>query len=209
MPEAMPTTQPAAPVPSWAILLEQFYNQSGHPLPRIQSVEESQVPEPYKSLLVHSSDMTPTLEKFYGQPLGITVLNRELQSDSYLREVLLNLAGEGASSAEPKHVEYGVIRIFLNHFPPGARRFVLDQQKPLGSILKDEALPHSSWPQGYFRVEADARLAELLRLASPCELYGRRNILLDGSRHVLAEVIEILAPVDRPPARGETAELPA
>ncbi len=189
-----PASKPSAQSPPWAILLEQFYSQSGHPLPRILTVEEATVPEPYKTLLVHSSDMTPTLEKFYGQRIGISVLNRDLQSDFYLREVLLNL-----SEGESRPVEYGVIRIFLNHFPPSARRCILEQKRPLGTILHDEEIPHSSWPQGYFRIESDSRLASLLRIPAPCDLYGRRNILLDGSRHVLAEVIEILAPVD--PAR--------
>src|SRR5208337_3596481 len=48
--------------PSWAILLERFYAQMRLPLPRIEQVKENEVPEPYHRLLVHSSDMTPTLE---------------------------------------------------------------------------------------------------------------------------------------------------
>jgi hypothetical protein len=194
--DAMATTRPTAYTPSWAILLEQFYSQSGHPLPRIQQLNDTQIPQPYKSLLVHSSDMTPTLEKFYSQALGITVLNRDLQPDFYLREVLLNLAGDNAATNGARPVEYGVIRICLNRIPPAARRRVLEQQRPLGNILQGEAIPHISWPQAFFRVESDSRLTSLLRFQPPRDLYGRRNVLLDGSRHLLAEVIEILAPVD-------------
>ena len=194
--DSMSSSQPAAPIPSWAILLEQFYGRSGHSFPRIQEVQEIQVPEPYKGLLVHSADMTPTLEKYYGRPLGITVLNYELEYDFYLREVVLNIAGEAANGKALRVVEYGVIRIFLNRLSPSARRRVLEQQRPFGSILRDEAIVHSSWPQSFFRVESDARLASLLHTEAPRELYGRRNILLDGTRHALAEVIEILAPVD-------------
>jgi hypothetical protein len=37
----------------------------------------------------------------------------------------------------------------------------------------------------------------VLGLSEPSDLYGRRNVLLEGSRRLLAEVIEILAPVDQ------------
>lgn len=197
--EGMSASQPATPAPAWAVLLEQFYSQSGHSFPRIQAVDEAQIPEPYKRLLVHAEDMTPTLEKFYAQPVGITVLNFDLQSDFYLREVVLNVAGKSSSPPEQLSIEYGVIRIFLNRLTPAARRRVLEQRRPFGSILREEGIAHSSWPQSFFRVEADARLTSLLRIRQAQELYGRRNILLDASRHALAEVIEILAPVD--PAR--------
>jgi hypothetical protein len=43
-------------------------------------------------------------------------------------------------------------------------------------------------------------MSGVLRLRQPCALYGRHNILLDGSRRVLAEVIEVLAPVEQPQA---------
>ena len=38
------------------------------------------MPEPYKRLLVHCHDMTSTLETFYGSPMRITVLSRELEA---------------------------------------------------------------------------------------------------------------------------------
>ena len=37
-----------------------------------------------------------------------------------------------------------------------------------------------------------------LACGAPGFLYGRRNVLLDGSRRLLAEVIEVLAPVAKP-----------
>lgn len=179
-------------LPPWATLLEHFYHQAGMDLFPLQRLAPEEVPQPYKKLLVHSSDMTPTLEKFYGQWLGIRVLSRRREGDSYWREVVLNLQGQ------MKPVEYGVIRIFLDHFPAKARRMVLDEDQPLGTILRSEAIGHMSWPQVFFRAEADAHLSKWLRLHRPCSLYGRRNLLLDGSRRLLADVMEILAPVDHP-----------
>jgi chorismate-pyruvate lyase len=194
--EVAPAFHPAATGPAWANLLEQFYAQGGVPFPQLHRLADSQLPEPYKSLLAHCADMTPTLEKFYARTVGIQVLNHQLHADRYLREVVLQVPGpKGRGSLLP--IEYGVIRIFLDRLPAPARRRVLQQERPFGTILREENIVHSSWPQDFFRIEADARLAALLRTGGEAPLYGRRNLLLDGARHVLAEVIEILAPVDQ------------
>jgi len=158
-------------------------------LPALQELKAEEVPQPYRALLVHSSDMTPTLADFYGQTPRLRILTRELQDDSYKREVVLWLA------EDEQPVEYGVIRIFLHQLPPPARRLVLEEQRPLGDILQSEAIPHLSWPQAFFRLKADAHAGAALGLRRADFLYGRRNVLLDGSRHLLAEVIEVLAPV--------------
>ncbi len=179
----------AKSTPAWAALLERFYTRTGLSLPALQELTAAEVPEPYQALLVHSSDMTPTLAAFYGQAPRLRVLSREHRDDSYRREVVLWLAEDG------RPVEYGVIRIHLERFPLAARRLVLEEQRPLGDILHREAIPHLSWPKGFFRLKSDAHAGAALGLRRPEFLYGRRNVLLDGSRHLLAEVIEVLAPV--------------
>ena len=175
-------------VPPWAALLGRFYERTGLSLPLLREFKGEEVPQPYRALLVHSSDMTPTLERFYGQTLRLRVLSRERQDDSYKREVILWLA------QDTRPVEYGVIRIFLDRLPPTARRLVLEEQRPLGDILHGEAIPHLSWPQAFFRLKSDARAGAALGMRHAGFLYGRRNVLLDGSRRLLAEVIEVLAP---------------
>jgi chorismate-pyruvate lyase len=121
--------------------------------------------------------------------MRLSALTREQRDYTYLREVVLKTAGD----ARP--VEYGVIRISLDHLPQAARNWVLEEQRPLGNILQSEGIPHLSWPQAFFGVASDSHLSHVLYLSEPCTLYGRRNVLLDGSRRLLAEVIEILAPV--------------
>ena len=148
--------------------------------------EGDDVPPPYKDLLVHSADMTGTLERFYGKTVGLAVLSRELQKDSYLREVVLHV------DEEQRPVEYGVIQIYLRHFPATARRRVLEEQAPLGGILNSEAVGYLSWPQAFFCLESDAHIKTVLRLAQPSTLHGRRNVLLDGSRRLLAGPINFV-----------------
>jgi chorismate-pyruvate lyase len=178
------------PTPSWAVLLQRFYARRGLPLPRIEPLKPEGVPPPYHKLLVHSADLTPTLERFYERRLGLTVLRRETEGEEYLREVVLKLADGG------QFVSYGVIRICLGHLPGPARERVLQEQRPMGNILRSEGIPHLSWPQAFFRIHSDSHISLLLGLPQVCALYGRRNVLLDGARRLLAEVIEILAPVE-------------
>lgn len=178
-PEALP----------WATLLTRFYRRAGRSFPELRRLKGTEVPEPYRALLVHSNDMTPTLECFHGQPLSLRVLSRESVGREYLREVTLNLAESGTP------VEYGAIRIQLDVFPEAARERILEEQTPLGKILELESIPHVGWPQAFFRMRADERVAEHLGVEAGREVYGRRNVLLDGHRRMLAEVIEILPPV--------------
>ncbi len=187
---AAPCFSTAEHLPPSTALLECFYARTGLPLPRFDLLQGEDMPSPYRELLVHSSDMTPTLEAFWQRPMGLTVLSRAHEGESYLREVVLKAALEGWP------VEYGAIRIHLSHFPPRARQLVLQEQRPLGKILEIEAVAHLSWPQAFFRVQSDEHMANVLNLSEPSDLYGRRNVLLDGSRRLLAEVIEILAPVE-------------
>jgi len=44
--------------------LDEFYARAGLPMPSLQELTGKEVPEPYRSLLVHENDMTPTLEQF-------------------------------------------------------------------------------------------------------------------------------------------------
>ncbi len=171
--------------------LETFYSRSGLPLPRLEKLRVEEVPQPYRQLLVHSEDLTPTLERFYSQTLGLAVLNRWREDNSYLREVLLHLVESGAK------VGYGAIRIMLGHLPPSCVTRVLEEQAPFGSILNRQGIPHLSWPQAFFRAQPDVHMQRVLGLPQACPLYGRRNVLLDGSRRLLAEVVELLAPVAR------------
>ena len=178
----------ARPLPPWAALLQRFYEPAGLAAPVLEELKGTEVPQPYRALLVHSSDMTSTLASFYGETPRLRVLTRERRNGSYKREVVLWVT-EGA-----RPIEYGVIRIYLDRLPPAARQLVLQEERPLGDILNGEAIAYLSWPQAFFRLKSDAHAGAALGLRHPGFLYGRRNVLLDASRRLLAEVIEVLAP---------------
>lgn len=191
-----PAVAPAAcnggdTVPPWAALLHHFYRRQRLPFPRLTRVPPDALPRPFRRLLAHCNDMTPTLEAFHGEAVSLRVCDRQTVADSYAREVVLELATAGHP------VAYGAIRIHLDRLEPPARRSILEEREPFGAILQAEAVPHLCWPQAFFHVEADARMSRLLKLSHPGALYGRRNVVLDVQRQLLAEVIEVLAPAPR------------
>jgi chorismate-pyruvate lyase len=178
----------------WAALLGQFYRRLGLALPAMARLEANEVPQPYRRLLVHSNDMTPTLGTFHRSQIRLRVLGRECESNLYRREVVLLLEASG------KPVEYGAICIHLQHLPEAARRLVLAERLPFGQILEAEAIAHLSWPQTFFAVTSDEHMGRLIGADPSTPLHGRRNILVDGRRRLLAEVLEILAPVTETPS---------
>ena len=168
--------------------LLEFYQRAGESAPELIPIDGEDMPEPYRRLLVHADDMTPTLEQFHGARIHLRLINREETEAAYTREVILE-AGE-----ENKPVEFGAIAIHLEHFPVAARELILGESVPLGTILNDHSILHESCPQAYFQVQSDPLITEAFGLSESTGLYGRCNIHRDLQGNHLAEIVEILPP---------------
>jgi chorismate-pyruvate lyase len=171
--------------------LDDFYARSGEHLPPLSQIDAEAVPEPYRALLVHRNDMTPTLEKFHGADIHLRVLGRRRKDEEYFREVALLLDGSN------RPVEFGAIKINLALFTAPVREQILAEQRPLGHILAEHKVPHRSEPRAFFRLASDRLMNEALQLSGAQILFGRRNSLLDPQGRALAEIFEILPPVPR------------
>ena len=182
---------PRAKVESLTHPLDEFYALVGLPLPPLQRVDGQSLPQPYRRLLVHRNDMTPTLEAFYGEGLRLEVLRRRRRQGEYLREVVLRLEDSG------RPVEFGANRIRLDYFPPDARRAILEEREPLGHIMRDSAVKHTCQPNAFLRLASDRTINEALRLTGAHVLYGRHNCLFDPQGNLISEVVEILRPAAR------------
>jgi chorismate-pyruvate lyase len=149
-------------------------------------IPPQEVPQPYQKLLVHDHDMTSELADFHGDSISLTVLHSQLNDPIYLREVTLHTATTGAT------VEYGLIQILLDSFPPDLRPRILAGDTPLGTILTSSGLPFRSKPQGFFTVPAQ----ELDSIFPPSPtgkiLFGRYNHLVAGESTIFARILEIL-----------------
>lgn len=168
--------------------LDDFYLQESRALPRVHAIRGEQMPEPYKSLLVHFNDMTPTLETYHKESIYIEVLRHQQRGQFYFREVILRLE----NSDQP--VEFGAIKIDLSLFKSAARQLILEGHVPLGHIMEIQHINHQCRPKAFFELDADAFIGGALQTTVGQVLYGRRNSLLDENNVSLAEVVEILPP---------------
>ncbi len=168
--------------------LDEFYSRAGVALPRFELLAGADVPEPWRSLLVHPRDMTPTLEDHFDCDIHIEVLGRDRRGDAYFREVILRL------DRDDRAVEFGANRIALDLLPSVVRRLVLQEQLPFGHILKAHEMPHTGAPDAFFVVESDALMNRAFGLSGRNLLYGRHNTLRDMQGRPISEVVEILPP---------------
>jgi len=149
-----------------------------------QWVEEDEIPQPYRQLLCHDRDMTSTLGAFHGGEVTLKVFQSKRSGSQYLREVLLSVGD--------KPVEYGVILMYLDHFPPDLQERILGEREPLGSILNTGGLPYKSSPQGNLEFSTSDFIADIFPSAGSGSLFGRYNALLDSDGRFLARILEIL-----------------
>jgi chorismate-pyruvate lyase len=171
--------------------MDRFYEQAGLDLPPVMQIPGEEMPEPYRQLLVHQKDMTPTLEAYHGDPIHLRVRKWRLdENQAYWREVVLTLNGKGLP------VEFGAIVIYTQHFPAPAREAILEGYRPLGTLLREYQVEHRSRPRAFIRVEADAEIRKALGMSEPRSLYGRRNVMMGAGGTVLADILEILPPLE-------------
>lgn len=152
----------------------------------VEPIEPALIPEPYRSLLVHDSDMTPTLSAWWESPIALRPLVVFRDGDLLHRQVVLT------ADAGRIPVEAGAIRIHLKRFPPEALPVIVRGRQPLGAVLSEYRIPHVSDPQGFFRLPANRFLKEAFQDPRDQTLYGRCNRLSDAAGKTLAEVVEIL-----------------
>jgi len=168
--------------------LKEFYTRAGLALPHVEIVPGERVPEPYKTLLVHSNDMTPTLEGFHKSEIHLEILSRERRGDFYFREVVLRL------NHSEQAVEFGAIKIYVARFPEEAQDLILQEHVPLGHVLKECGVRHRTEAKAFLRVESDALINQAFGLDKPAELFGRKAVISNLQGRPLSEIVEILPP---------------
>lgn len=165
--------------------LDAVYRRVGVPIPRVRLVDAEDIPFPYRTLLVHTNDMTLTIERHFGAPIVVRALSTLLSGNWYTRRVLLAQAYSG------KPVEMGAIRINMKAFRPRTRRSILANHVPLGRILRDDGVDFESRPRAFFALEPNAEMMGVFWMREPRTLYGRRTeIYVDDAK--IGDIVEIL-----------------
>ena len=154
-----------------------------------EKIEPMDMPEPYRSLLVHEGDMTSRLEAHHECLIKVSRLRSSNNGKLYFREVMLQ------AEVDDKPTEYGAIEVNLNALPEEVRALVLQAQQPLGGILNDHRIPYSSAPRAFLKVVPDGPIVEAFGTVEADYLYGRSNVISGYNGDVIAQIVEILPPL--------------
>jgi chorismate-pyruvate lyase len=182
----------AAAEPDLLYPLSLFCRENARALPVFTVIEGAEMPDPYRTLLVHRGDMTSRLESHFGSALRLRVLHREATPSAYRREVLL------CTEKTSLPVEYGAIEINLTAFPDALRAAILEARQPLGGLLNSHGFAYRSEPRAFFRLAPDEMMNSLFDTSPATELYGRSNVLLGENGETLARIVEVLRPLGNP-----------
>ncbi len=169
-----------------------FYEKEARPLPQVEFIEGSAIPDTERGLLVHDRDMTSTLSRFYGAAIELEVVGREVSEDYLMRMVILRRADTH------RPVEFGAIGVRLEKFEGPIRDQIANGEAPLGALLEKYIIDYRSCPQGFFSVIADRRIGAALDEPESAKLYGRSNQLTDADGIVFADIVEVLPRAERP-----------
>ena len=165
--------------------LDFVYARAGVELPRVKPIDPSDIPLPYRSLLVHDTDMTLTLERHFGGRVSLRPLSTFALGPWYFRRVLL------AQQYTGRPVEMGAIRIKIAAFPERIQRQILKNDVPLGRLLRDGGIQYQSRPTMFLSVTPNPEMMGVFWMREPKTLYGRRTEMLrDGAK--IGDIVEVL-----------------
>ncbi len=150
-----------------------------------KQVHANDIPSDIRSLLVHNRHMTATLNAHYGQPVALRVLRHVEIDATYRRMIMLTVdAGE-------RVVEFGLVRLNLDVFPPDARNDVAARQLPLGEILAKYDVLTRVEPRWYLRFAATSPVVQYFAPGPTREAYGRLGVIHCNGRPAV-ELLEVV-----------------
>jgi chorismate-pyruvate lyase len=165
--------------------LDVVYARSGVALPDVEMIDPDDIPLPYRSLLVHTTDMTLTLERHFGGKVALRPLATFSTGAWYYRRVLL------AQEYTGRPVEMGAIRIKVGAFSDRIRRQILKNDVPLGRLLRDGGVKYESRPKAFLAVTPNSEMMGVFWMREPKTLYGRRTEMIhDGAK--IGDIVEVL-----------------
>ena len=165
--------------------LDVMYKRAGVVSPTARSVSPEEIPLPYRSLLAHERDMTPTLEQHYGGRVCLRMLSMFRSGPWYQRRVLLVQEYSG------RPVAMGALRIKFDPFTPRIRAEILRHEVPLGRILRDGGVNFESRPRAFLAITPNPEMMGVFWMREPRTLYGRRtDVLISGGK--IGDIVEIL-----------------
>jgi chorismate-pyruvate lyase len=175
----------ASAAPGILYPLDFVYARAGVSPPSAKRVAPTDIPEPYRSLLVHESDMTITLERHFGGRVTLRPLSTFSVGGSYYRRVLL------AQEYSGRPVEMGAIRMKLDVFSPRIRALIHANEVPLGRILRDGGVDFKSVAKVFLEITPNPEMMGVFWMREARTLYGRQTeVIHHGAK--IGDIVEVL-----------------
>jgi chorismate-pyruvate lyase len=152
-----------------------------------KDVSATEVPEPYRRLLVHEHHMTVTVEAHHGSLVDVRVLEEHLDKDAYARKILLVTQTTG------RVVQFGLMRVQFRFLSDKVRREILSRQVPLGRVLIQNNVLRRIEPTAFLRVIPGPAMMKWFGLDRPTPTYGRLAMIHCNDQPAV-ELVEIVAP---------------
>lgn len=178
------------PAPDFQSLYGELPDKNGSPTADELAPEE--IPEPYRTLLVHNHHMTVTVEDFYRDRVDVAILESQLLGHEYRRKILLALTGNS------RVVQFGLVCIDLSLLSSVVREQIIAGKTPLGRILIENDVLREVRPISYWKVQPNDALRDWFQMTHDEDLYGRIGLITTDGQPAI-EVLEILAPIPRSP----------
>jgi chorismate-pyruvate lyase len=156
-------------------------------VPEYELVPADEVPPPYHDLLVHEHHMTVTVEAHHQDLVDVRILAQKKAPNWYARKILLTLQRTG------RVVQFGIMRIWLEHCAADVRREILEGKTPLGRILIQHNVLRRIEPTAYLRVIPGQAMMEWFGLERPRPTYGRLAIIHCNGKPAV-ELLEVVTP---------------
>ena len=167
-------------------LVESFADNAGL-IERADHIPSSETPEPYKQLLAHDHHMTVTMESFYQSQVSVEILKRNLDGDTYTRQILLR------SIASQEVVQFGIVRFHLQFVTEAVRREILAGELPMGRVLINHNVLRHIDLGAILRITMGPQLAAVVGSEAGTITYGRLATIFCNQAPAV-DLLEIASP---------------
>jgi hypothetical protein len=151
-------------------------------------VQPNEIPHPADALLVHHEHMTEVLQRHYGNPVRVHVLDERIDTSIYTRKVRLTL------STDDSTVEWGIARLDFRFMSDAIRDEILAKQTPLGAILIRHNVHRRIKPRWFMRFPPRGPMLSLFGETSDQPMFGRIGTIYCNHEPAI-ELLEIVTGV--------------
>ncbi|MDA0837642.1 MAG: hypothetical protein O3B01_03725 [Planctomycetota bacterium] len=161
--------------------------EGGLGAPQYEFVDGKDVPEPYRTLLVHEDHMTVTMEGFYHEKVELRVVDVSRKENLYARKILLTAGDTG------KVIQFGIMRFNFDYCSDAVRDEILEGVTPLGYILIKHNLLRRIDVHHFLRMQPNDEVTSYFQIKDAGPTYGRLATIFCNEKPAV-ELLEVASP---------------